>query len=78
MLSGAGTEVKEVNDLNFYENLTNRWDSLAQTTSDSQGIGRLSLNRAKKGVGLFLIHEHQGDEYFKEFPQMLEFKKEKV
>ena len=67
-----------LDDLSFYEGLTNRWDSLVQTTSDSSGIGRLTLNRAKKGVGLYLIHEHQGEEFFKECPEMLEFKKEKV
>jgi hypothetical protein len=66
---------KDVDDLTFYESLANRWDSLTQTNLDSQGIGRLSLNRAKKGVGLYLIHEHQGEEFFKEFPGMVEFKK---
>ena len=25
-----------------------------------------------------MIHEHQGEEFFKECPEMLEFKKEKV
>ena len=64
--------------MSFYESLSNKWDSLVQTTSDSQGIGRLTLNRAKKGVDLYLIHEHQGEEFFKECPEMLEFKKEKI
>lgn len=69
---------KEVDDLTFYENLTSRWEALTQTNSDSQGMGNYSLTKAKKGCGLFLIHEHQGEDLFKEMPFLNEFRKEKV
>lgn len=41
-------------------------------------MGNYSLTKAKKGCGLFLIHEHQGEDLFKEMPFLNEFRKEKV
>ena len=29
-----------MDDSTFYENLTNRWETLTQTTMDCQGMGR--------------------------------------
>lgn len=56
--------------------LTTKWESLIQSTNDTQGAGMLSLNRARKDNGLFLLHENQVDNLFKQMPQLLEFKKE--
>jgi hypothetical protein len=38
----------------------------------------LSLNRARKDNGLFLVHENLVDNVFKSMPELLEFKKDKV
>ena len=49
---------KALDDGAFYDMLTNKWESLIHSTTDTQGAGMLSLNRARKDNGLFLLHEN--------------------
>lgn len=70
--------MQELDESTFYENLTNRWDTLTQTTADCQGMGRQSLNKARKGSDIYLMHEHQENPIFTDIPELNEFKRERV
>ena len=69
---------KNLNESQFSEMLTNNWDALTLCTSDIQGVGMLSLNRARRDADLYLMHEYLMDPIFKQIPALLEFKKDKV
>lgn len=65
-------------DHEFFEMLTNEWESLMQSTTNEHGAGVLSLNRARKDNRLTFCHETKLDRLFVEMPQLLEFKVDNV